>query len=71
MHFAKWGGDVRKSEQRFYNDFHFMRSEFFTNQCRAGKTNHFIRNRKMPSHHLLISMLVRKGRTLFEEQNGD
>jgi len=66
LHFAKWGGDVRKSEQRFYNDLHFIRSEFFTNQCRAGKTNHFIRNRKMPLHHLLISMLVRKGRLYME-----
>lgn len=67
MHFAKWGGDMRKSEQRFYHDLHFMRLEFFTELCKAGKPNHFIRNRKMPLHSLLVSMLVRKGRTLYME----
>lgn len=58
---------MRKSEQRFYNDLHITRSSSFTDDCRTGNPNHFTRNRKMPVPHLLISILVRKGRTLYME----
>lgn len=50
---------MRKSEQRFYNNLHFMKSSSFTNGYRTGNPNHFTHNRKMPLPHLLISILDR------------
>lgn len=58
---------MRKSEQRFYKDLHFINSSSFIDCCRAENPKHFTRNRKMPLPHLLVSILSRKGRTLYME----
>lgn len=47
-----------------------MRSDVFADLCRNGKTNVFVRNRKMPLDDLVFSMINRKGLTLKLELRG-
>lgn len=55
---------MRKSGVRIKEDIDTIRSEHFTDICRNGRANVFVRNRKMPLSDLAFSMINRKGLTL-------
>ncbi len=58
------GAVVRKSGIRIRSDISRIHSDCFVEHCRNGKTNAFVRNRKMPVTDLAYSMINRKGLTL-------
>jgi len=58
---------VRNSSKRLFADVSFMTENRFIEKCRLLKKSHFTRQRKMPINHLLLSILFRKGRTLYME----
>ena len=55
---------MRKSGIRIRSDISRIHSDCFVEHCRNGKTNAFVRNRKMPVTDLAYSMINRKGLTL-------
>lgn len=61
---------MRNSGKRFITDNDLIRSDQFTQMCRGGRANVFIRNRKMPVSDLIFSMINRKGLTLKMELRG-
>jgi len=61
---------VRKSGTRIRSDIRRIHSDDFIGLCRNGKTNVFVRNRKMPMDDLAFSMINRKGLTLKLELRG-
>ena len=61
---------MRKSGARIRSDIDRIHSKSFVEVCRNGKTNAFIRNRKMPVDDLTFSMINRKGLTLKLELRG-
>lgn len=61
---------MRKSGARIRFDIDRIHSKPFVEVCRNGKTNAFIRNRKMPVDDLTFSMINRKGLTLKLELRG-
>lgn len=61
---------MRKSGTRIRSDIGRIHSDGFAGICRNGKSNVFIRNRKMPVDDLAFSMINRKGLTLKLELRG-
>jgi len=61
---------VRKSGSRIVRDINRIHSDPFTELCRNGKQNVFLRKRKMPLDDLTYSMINRKGLTLKLELRG-
>ena len=61
---------MRKSDSRIKCDVCRIRSDPFAELCRNGRTNVFVRNRKMPLDDLAFSMINRKGLTLKMELRG-
>ena len=61
---------MRKSGSRIKCDVGRIHSELFTELCRNGNPNVFVRNRKMPPDDLAFSMINRKGLTLKLELRG-
>ena len=61
---------MRKSVTRIRCDISRIHSDSFVEFCRNGKSNVFIRNRKMPVDDLTFSMINRKGLTLKLELRG-
>lgn len=61
---------MRKSGTRIQSDIGRIHSDEFVGLCRNGKSNIFIRNRKMPVDDLAFSMINRKGLTLKMELRG-
>lgn len=57
--------DDTLSTEFFLDDLNTMASEAFVSLCRNGNPQAFTRNRKMPLQDLLLSILVRKGKTLY------
>ena len=58
---------VRHSNLRVTMDINHSNTICFIEHCKAIKDSHFTRNRKLPLHQLLLSILSRKGRTLTME----
>lgn len=58
---------VRHSNLRVIMDINHSNTICFIKHCKAIKDSHFTRNRKLPLHQLLLSILSRKGRTLTME----
>jgi len=58
---------VRNSSKRIFADLSLMAADEFVEKCRLLKESHFTRNRKMPLCNLLLSVMFRKGRTLYME----
>ena len=61
---------MKKSGTRIRADISRIHSDNFTEICRNGKSNVFVRNRKMPLDDLAFSMINRKGLTLKLELRG-
>ena len=61
---------MRNSGTRIKYDVDRIHSEPFTELCRNGHPNVFVRNRKMPPEDLAFSMINRKGLTLKLELRG-
>ncbi len=61
---------MRKSNSRIRCDINRVHSDQFTEFCRNGKQNVFVRKRKMPLDDLTFSMINRKGLTLKLELRG-
>ncbi len=61
---------MRKSGTRIQSDISRIHSNVFADLCRNGKSNVFVRNRKMPLDDLAFSMINRKGLTLKLELRG-
>lgn len=61
---------MRKSGIRIKYDVGRIHSDSFSDICRNGKSNVFVRNRKMPLEDLTYSMINRKGLTLKLELRG-
>ena len=61
---------MRNSVSRIKCDVDRIHSELFTELCRNGNPNVFVRNRKMPPEDLAFSMINRKGLTLKLELRG-
>lgn len=55
---------MKCSQKRSLLDMGKIHSDEFKDFCRSGKDNYFIRNRKMPLHDLLFTMINRKGLSL-------
>ena len=55
---------MRKSGTRIKSDIGRIHSDPYTELCRNGISNVFVRNRKMPLPDLAFSMINRKGLTL-------
>ena len=55
---------------RIVRDVDRIHSESFVILCRNGKSNAFVRSRKMPLEDLAYSMINRKGLTLHMELHG-
>ena len=55
---------MRKSQKRTIMDMDKIKNQEYISICRDGHGNAFIRNRKMPLHDLLLTMVNRKGLTL-------
>jgi len=58
---------VKHSNLRVTMDINHSNTICFIEHCKAIKDSHFTRNRKLPLHQLLLSILSRKGRTLTME----
>lgn len=58
---------MKKSYVHMHKDIEMMKSEVFVEKCKIIKKSHFTRKRKMPLYNLLLSILFRKGRTLYME----
>jgi len=58
---------VKHSNLRVTMDINHSNTICFIKHCKAIKDSHFTRNRKLPLHRLLLSILSRKGRTLTME----
>ena len=58
---------VKHSNLRVIMDINHSNTICFIEHCKAIKDSHFTRNRKLPLHQLLLSILSRKGRTLTME----
>lgn len=58
---------MRNSSKRVFSDLSLMAADKFIEKCRLLKGSHFTRNRKMPLRNLLLSVMFRKGRTLYME----
>jgi hypothetical protein len=58
---------VKHSNLRVTMDINRSNTICFIKHCKAIKDSHFTRNRKLPLHQLLLSILSRKGRTLTME----
>ena len=58
---------VKHSNLRVTMDINHSNTICFIEHCKAIKDSHFTRNRKLPLHQLLLSILGRKGRTLTME----
>jgi len=58
---------VKHSNLRVTMDINHSNTICFIKHCKAIKDSHFTRNRKLPLHQLLLSILSRKGRTLTME----
>lgn len=58
---------VKHSNLRVTMDINHSNTICFIEHCKAIKDSHFTRNRKLPLHRLLLSILSRKGRTLTME----
>ncbi|MBU1036369.1 IS4 family transposase [bacterium] len=58
---------MRHSNLRVTMDINHSNTICFIEHCKAIKDSHFTRNRKLPLHQLLLSILSRKGRTLTME----
>ena len=61
---------MRKSGSRIKCDIGRIQSDQFIDICRNGRSNVFVRNRKMPLDDLAFSMINRKGLTLKLELRG-
>ena len=61
---------MRKASSRIKYDVGRIHSDYFAELCRNGKSNVFVRNRKMPLDDLTYSMINRKGLTLKLELRG-
>ncbi len=61
---------MRKSGRRILSDIAGIRSELFAEICRNGRSNVFVRSRKMPLDDLAFSMINRRGLTLKLELRG-
>ena len=61
---------MRKSGKRIILDTGRIHSDCFSDLCRNGRQNIFVRNRKMPLEDLIFSMINRKGLTLKMELRG-
>lgn len=61
---------MRKSGARIRSDIGRIHSDIFAECCRNGRSNVFVRNRKMPLDDLAFSMINRKGLTLKLELRG-
>ena len=61
---------MKKSGTRIRSDISRIHSDNFTEICRNGKSNVFVRNRKMPLDNPAFSMINRKGLTLKLELRG-
>ena len=61
---------MKKSGTRIRADISRIHSDNFTEICRNGKSNVFVRNRKMPLDDPAFSMINRKGLTLKLELRG-
>lgn len=55
---------MRTSQKRALLDIDTINGDEFKTFCRSGNDNYFTRNRKMPFHDLLFTMINRKGITL-------
>lgn len=55
---------MKYSQKRVLLDIEKINSDEFKDFCRSGKESYFTRNRKMPFHDLLLTMINRKGLTL-------
>ena len=55
---------MKYSQKRALLDIGKINSKEFKDFCRLGKESYFTRNRKMPLHDLLFTMINRKGLTL-------
>ena len=55
---------MKYSQKRTLWDMGKISSDEFKDFCRSGKDNYFTRNRKMPLHDLLFTMINRKGLSL-------
>lgn len=55
---------MKYSQKRAILDMGKISSDEFKDFCRSGKNSSFTRNRKMPLHELLFTMINRKGRSL-------
>lgn len=58
---------MKHSNLRVTMDINHSNTICFIKHCKAIKDSHFTRNRKLPLHQLLLSILSRKGRTLTME----
>lgn len=58
---------MKHSNLRVTMDINHSNTICFIEHCKAIKDSHFTRNRKLPLHQLLLSILGRKGRTLTME----
>lgn len=58
---------MKHSNLRVIMDINHSNTICFIEHCKAIKDSHFTRNRKLPLHQLLLSILSRKGRTLTME----
>jgi len=58
---------VKHSNLRVTMDINHSNTICFIEHCKAIKDSHFTRNRKLPLHQLLLSILSRKGRTFTME----
>lgn len=61
---------MRKSGTRIRSDISRVHSDSFVCLCRNGRTNVFVRKRKMPPEDLAFSMINRRGLTLKLELRG-
>ena len=61
---------MRHSESRIFSDMVYAKTTDFLTLCRALKDTHFTRKRKMPLDNLMLTVLFRKGRTLYMELRG-
>ena len=61
---------MRKAGTRVIHDVDRIQTCCFTELCRNGKANVFVRHRKMPLEDLTLSMINRKGQTLTLELRG-
>ena len=58
---------MRKSQNRLSDDIRQVKLPSYLELCRDGKTNVFVRNRKISVDDLILSMINRKGVTLYME----